>query len=47
MHRSHIVNLDHVKKRLAWFGADGLPIMSDGQRLKHSRTYKDALESFV
>ncbi len=46
VHRSHIVNLNHVKKRLAWFGGDGLLIMSDGRRLTHSRTYRDALAGF-
>ena len=46
VHRSHIVNLNHVKKRLAWFGGDGLLIMSDGHRLTHSRTYRDAFGGF-
>ena len=43
VHRSHIVNLDHVKKRLPWFGGDALLIMSNGCRLTQSRTYRDAL----
>jgi two-component system, LytTR family, response regulator len=43
VHRSHVVNLDHVKKRLPWFGGDALLIMSNGCRLTQSRTYRDAL----
>ena len=43
VHRSHIVNLDHVKKRLPWFGGDALLIMSNGCRLTQSRTYRHAL----
>ncbi len=44
VHRSHIVNLDHVKKRLPWFGGDALLIMSNGSRLTQSRTFRDALD---
>ncbi len=44
VHRSHVVNLDHVKKRLPWFGGDALLIMSNGCRLTQSRTYRDALD---
>jgi two-component system LytT family response regulator len=43
VHRSHIVNLDHVRKRLPWFGGDALLIMSNGNRLTQSRTFRDAL----
>ena len=44
IHRSHIVNVDHVKKLLPWFGGDSLVMMSDGSRLTLSRSYKGALE---
>ena len=30
IHRSHIINLDHLKKLLPWFGGDNLVMMSDG-----------------
>ena len=43
VHRSHVVNLDHVRKRLPWFGGDALLIMSNGCRLTQSRTYRQAL----
>lgn len=46
IHRSHIVNLDHVKKRLPWFGGDNLVMMADGTRLTQSRNYRDALREF-
>jgi two-component system LytT family response regulator len=47
IHRSHIVNLDHVRKILPWFGGDSLVMMSDGARLTLSRTFKDALAQFA
>ena len=46
IHRSHIVNLDHVKKLLPWFGGDNLVMMSDGSRLTLSRNYREALKEF-
>lgn len=46
IHRSHIVNLDHVKKLLPWFGGDSLVMMSDGSRLTLSRNHRDALKEF-
>ena len=44
IHRSHIVNIEHVRKLLPWFGGDRLVIMSDGSRLTCSRNHRDALE---
>jgi DNA-binding LytR/AlgR family response regulator len=41
VHRSHIVNLDHVAKLLPWFGGDSLLMMTDGTRLTLSRVYRD------
>lgn len=46
IHRSHIVNLDHVRKILPWFGGDCLVMMDSGTRLTLSRNYRGALESF-
>ena len=46
IHRSHIVNLDHVNKLLPWFGGDSLVMMSDGGRLTLSRNYREALRGF-
>lgn len=46
IHRSHIVNLDHVKKLLPWFGGDSLVMMSDGSRLTLSRNFREALREF-
>lgn len=46
IHRSHIVNLDHVRKILPWFGGDCLVSMDSGTRLTLSRNYRGALESF-
>lgn len=47
IHRSHIVNLDHVRKILPWFGGDSLVMMADGCRLTLSRSYRDALQDFI
>jgi len=47
IHRSHIVNLDHVKKLLPWFGGDSLVMMTNGTRLTLSRNYRDALRGFA
>lgn len=47
IHRSHIVNLDHVKKLLPWFGGDCLVMMADGTRLTLSRNHRDALREFA
>jgi two-component system, LytTR family, response regulator len=47
IHRSHIVNLDHVKKLLPWFGGDSLVMMADGSRLTLSRNHRDALRGFA
>lgn len=46
IHRSHIVNLDHVSKILPWFGGDSLVLMSDGCRLNLSRNYRHAIREF-
>jgi len=47
IHRSHIVNLDHVKKLLPWFGGDSLVMMADGSRLTLSRNHRHALDGFA
>lgn len=47
IHRSHIVNLDHVKKLLPWFGGDSLVMMADGARLTLSRNHREALSGFA
>lgn len=47
IHRSHIVNLDYVRKILPWFGGDSLVMMADGCRLTMSRTYRAALAEFA
>lgn len=47
IHRSHIVNLDYVKKLLPWFGGDSLVMMADGSRLTLSRNHREALRDFA
>jgi two-component system LytT family response regulator len=43
IHRSHIVNLQHVAKVLPWFGGDALVLMADGCKLRLSRNFRAAL----
>ncbi len=43
IHRSFIVNIDHVGRLLPWFGGDRLVMMSNGTRLTLSRNYREAL----
>lgn len=46
IHRSHIVNLDHTRKILPWFGGDCLVMMDNGTRFTLSRNYRGALDEF-
>jgi two-component system LytT family response regulator len=39
IHRSTIVNLDHVSEVVRWFGSDYLVRLHDGAELRLSRTY--------
>lgn len=41
IHRSTIVNLDHVQELQPWSGGDLIVIMRDGTRLTLSRTYRN------
>jgi len=43
IHRSTIVNLDRVREIQPWVGGDYLAILTDGRRLRVSRTHRDAL----
>ncbi len=43
IHRSSLVNLDHVDHLQPWFGGDYLVLMRDGSRLTLSRTFRNAL----
>lgn len=47
IHRSHIINLDHVDKLLPWFAGDYLVMLRDGTRLSLSRTYRDAMRDLL
>ena len=43
VHRSVIVNLDHLKEVQPWFSGDYLAIMNNGDQIRVSRRYKDDL----
>jgi two-component system LytT family response regulator len=45
IHRSTIVNLDHVSELQPWFSGEMLVIMRDGAKLKLSRTYRHEFET--
>ncbi len=43
IHRSAIVNLDRVREVQAWVGGEYVALLLDGQKLRVSRGYRDAL----
>ena len=43
VHRSVILNLDHLKEVQPWFSGDYLAIMKNGKQIRVSRRYKDNL----
>ena len=45
IHRSTIVNLDHVKEFQPWFSGEMIVVMQDGTRLKLSRTFRQEFET--
>jgi two-component system LytT family response regulator len=45
IHRSAIVNLDRVKELQAWFSGDFLVLLTTGERLRLSRSFRRAFES--
>ena len=45
IHRSTIVNLDHVNELQPWFSGEMLVLMRDGAKLKLSRTYRHEFET--
>jgi two-component system, LytTR family, response regulator len=45
IHRSTIVNLDHVKEFQPWFSGEMIVLMHDGTKLKLSRTYRQEFEN--
>ena len=47
IHRSAIVNIDHVKELEPWFHGEYIVIMRDGTRLTASRVYSDRLAALI
>lgn len=47
VHRSHIVNLEHVTKLLPWFGGDSLVMLANGARVTLTRNYRAALNGLL
>jgi two-component system LytT family response regulator len=43
IHRSIVVNVDHIREVQPWFGGDYVAILRGGRRLKVSRRYRDQL----
>ena len=44
IHRSTIVNIDHVKEMHMWFAGDYMVVLQDGTELKLSRGYREKME---
>ena len=47
IHRSAIVNLDAVRELQPWFGGDYVVILTNGARVRASRTYRSRLDRWV
>lgn len=43
IHRSYIVNIEHIKEIQPWSHGDYLIILKNGEKLQMSRRYKDRL----
>jgi len=47
IHRSAIVNIDHIKELEPWFHGEYVVIMRDGTRLTASRVFSDRLSALI
>lgn len=47
IHRSAIVNLDAVRELQPWFGGDYIVILTNGAKVRASRTYRSRLDRWV
>ncbi|HJU83638.1 MAG TPA: LytTR family transcriptional regulator DNA-binding domain-containing protein [Holophagaceae bacterium] len=47
IHRSSLVNLDHVLELQPWFSGDYMVLMHDGTKLTLSRTYKEQFKDLL
>ena len=47
VHRSAIINLDAVRELQPWFGGDYIVILTNGARVRASRTYRSRLDRWV
>jgi two-component system LytT family response regulator len=47
IHRSSLVNLDHVLELQPWFSGDHMVLMRDGTKLTLSRTFKDQFKDLL
>jgi two-component system LytT family response regulator len=47
IHRSAIINLDAVRELQPWFGGDYIVILTNGARVRASRTYRSRLDRWV
>jgi two-component system, LytTR family, response regulator len=43
IHRSTVVNLSHIREIHPWYGGDYTAVLAEGQELRVSRSYRDAL----
>ena len=47
IHRSAIVNVDHIKELQPWFHGEYVVILQDGTRLMASRVFSDRLDRLI
>ena len=47
IHRSAIVNIDHIRELQPWFHGEYVVILHDGTRLMASRVFSDRLDRLI
>jgi two-component system LytT family response regulator len=47
IHRSTIVNVDHIRELQPWFHGEYVVILQDGTRLMASRVFSDRLDRLI
>lgn len=47
IHRSHIINIDHVTRIEPWGRGDYVVVMSDGSRLLSGKTYRETIRALL
>jgi DNA-binding LytR/AlgR family response regulator len=47
IHRSTVVNVDHIAELQPWFGGDSIVVLRSGKQLRVSRSHRDAWDRWL